>query len=134
MHPMFVCRVERLLQQMLKYVPVTKTPFSVQQSRLMDEVQIFSTPTLRSNSCIYCMIHKPDTDMDDLLAMAVHVVVHELEYGYVSNVYTGSLLQVYVPRGDHASFLEKVVHARESCEDDLDDTDFVRRHCFSHSL
>ena len=74
------------------------------------------------------MLHKPDTDIDDVLCMPVHIVVHGLEYGYVSNVYTGSLTQVYVSAGDHATFMERVIHARESCEEDLDDSGFIRRH------
>ena len=74
------------------------------------------------------MLHKPSVDIEDMLCMAVHLVVHGLEYGYVSNVYTGALVQVYVPESDHVSFLEQVVDVIESSEDDLDDTGFIRRH------
>jgi len=130
MHPLIVNRVRRLLDQMLKYIPVTTTAFSVQCSRLSGTAKFYSTPTLKSSSCLYVMMHKPDTDMDDLLGMAVHLAVHGLEYGYVSNVHTGSLTQVYVPTSDHTRFLEKVVQVRESCEEDLDDIDFIRTHRF----
>jgi hypothetical protein len=128
MHPMVVNRVQRLLQQLSKYIPRTQTPFSVQRHRQTGQVKIYSTPTLCSPACIYSMVHKPSTDIDDLLCMAVHLVVHGLEYGYVANVYTGDLEQVYFPERDHVSFLEQVVEARESCEDDLDDSGFIRRH------
>jgi hypothetical protein len=128
MHPMIINRVHRLLQQMVKYIPLTQTAFSVQKYRQTGQVKIYSTPTLCSTSCLYSIVHKPSTDIEDLLCMAVHLVVHGLEYGYVSNIFTGALMQVYVPESDHVSFLEQVVQARESSEDDLDDTGFIRRH------
>jgi hypothetical protein len=128
MHPMIINRVSRLLEQMVKYVPNTQTPFSIRKSLTIDTVLIYSTPTLCSGSCLYSLLHKPDTDVDDFLCMAVHLAVHGLEYGYVSNIDTGSLTQVYVPVTDHVVLLENVVRARESCEEDLDDTGFVQRH------
>jgi hypothetical protein len=128
MHPMIISRVQRLLQQMQKYVPVLTTPFSRPESRQLGDVTICSTPTLRSTGSLYSMLHKPSTDMDDLLCMAVHLAVHGLEYGYVSNIFTGILLQVHVPLDDHQTFLQRVIEGRESSEEDLDDTDFIRRH------
>jgi hypothetical protein len=132
MHPLIVCRVKRLLQQMQRYVPDLTTSFSVPTSLVVGNAKISSTPTLRSAGCLYSMVHQSSTDMDIMLRMSVHLAVHGVEYGYVSNMYTGSILQVYVPIADHIPLLSKVIDARESCEDDLDDGDFIRRHRLSH--
>jgi hypothetical protein len=128
MQPMIISRVGRLCDQMQKYVPNMSTPFSIRTCLQTEFAKIYSTPTLRSSSCIYAMLHKPGTDIDDILCMAIHVAVHGLEYGYMSNIYTGSLTQVFMPKHEHTVFIEKVLHARESCELDLDDTGFIRRH------
>ena len=128
MHPLIIKRVSMLLHHMKKYIPETQTSFSRRETLRTGTATIYSTPTLKSTACVYSMLHKPDTDIDDVLCMAVHVAVHGLEYGYLTNVYTGSLTQVHIPSSDHTTFLCKVIQARESCEDDLDDTGFIRRH------
>ena len=130
MQPMIICRVRRLCDQMQKYVPETSTPFSVRTCLQTEFAKIYSTPTLCSSACIYSMLHKPGTDIDDILCMAIHVAAHGLEYGYMSNIYTGSLTQVFMPKHEHTVFIDKVIHARESCEEDLDDAGFIRRHRF----
>ena len=128
MQPMIIHRVRLLVDQMKKYIPEMSTMFSYRKCLQTDSAKIYSTPTLCSTDCIYSMVHKPGTDVDDILCMAIHVAVHGLEYGYVSNLYTGSLTQVYMPKQEHATFIENVIQARESCEEDLDDTGFIRRH------
>ena len=128
MHPLVVRRVARLLQHLQKYIPEPQTTFSARKTLRTATAVFYSTPTLASSTCVYSMLHKPETDTDDVLGMAVHVAVHGLEYGYMTNVHTGSLTQVYMPRAEHAAFIAAVVQARESCEEDLDDTGFIRRH------
>ena len=126
--PPIIRRVRRILEQMYKYIPDTTTKFSIRRCRRIDQQNLYSQPTLRTPACLYSLVHQPLLNPEDHLTMAVHLCVHRVEYGYVSNIYTGSLVQVYLPLENQCTFLRATLRARDCCEDDLPDHEFLLRH------
>ena len=124
-----VRRVHRIIDQMQKYIPDLRARFGTSRHKQVDPALIVtSAPTLLSTACIYNLIHRPTTESEDLLSMALHLSIQGQEYGYVSNVYTGELTMVYLPHCDHKKFIASALAARDSSVDDVDDPLFIIQH------
>jgi hypothetical protein len=124
-----VRRVHRIIEQMQKYIPDARARFGSQRNKqVTPKLIVTSAPTLLSSACIYNLIHRPSTESEDLLSMALHLCIHGQDYGYVSNVYTGELVMVHVPKDRHQQFIVSTLTARDSCMDDLEDTKFISKH------
>jgi hypothetical protein len=125
-----VRRVHRILEQMQKYIPALHTPFGAHRTRKVSpKLAVKSSPTLVSPACVFNLIHRPVTELEDLLSMALHLCIQGLDYGYVSNVYTGELIMVHLPTVEHRKFVDNALMARDSCVDDLADPQFILKHC-----
>jgi hypothetical protein len=125
-----VRRVQQIVCQMQKYVPDTRTIFGAQKNRQVSPKMVLtSSPTLLCpGACVYNLIHRPSTEPEDFLTMALHLCTQGLEYGYVSNVYTGELRMVYLPKSEHCSFLGDTLAARDSSVADMNNEDFIQHH------
>jgi hypothetical protein len=124
-----VRRVQRVIHQMQKYIPDTETRFHVQRNKqVTPKLVVTSAPTLRSSACLYHLVHRPSTEPEDFLGMALHLCIQGLDYGYLSNIYTGALVMVHLPKADHDGFVLNALSARESCTADLDDVRFIENH------
>jgi hypothetical protein len=125
-----VRRVHRVVDQMQKYIPDMGTRFHAQRNKqVTPKLVVTSAPTLRSSACLYNLIHRPSTEPEDFLSMALHLCIQGLDYGYLSNIYTGELVMVHLPKADHAKFVLNALDARESCTEDLDEEMFLLNHC-----
>jgi type II secretory pathway predicted ATPase ExeA len=110
-------RVVRLLTQLNKHVPVGEsTQFTLRKTVKVDRLNIVSQPLLSTNQVVFDVIHRPTTCPEDVLVLALHVVAHGKEIGFLSNLFTGELLKVVVPSNRHTGFLRDVCSS--SCREE----------------
>jgi len=125
-----VRRMTHAFQTSLKYIPDRHIPFNRRRTLRIRNTKttLVSTPHLKSTSCTYTIVHKPEIGDDDVLSIGASLVVHRLEYGYLVNLYSGSVVQIYLPLMNHPSFMQETMRVRELREQDVDDVTFVRRY------
>jgi hypothetical protein len=135
--PAIVTRFLHLLTELTRYVPDHRTAFHVNRKWVGGcvcpvpvPVPVWGTPLLASGVCVYVVVNKAETEPEDVLSAAMYLGIHDVEYGYVSNVYTGVVTLVYVPRSQQAQFIHQAVARCTSSEADLDDEAFVHQHTF----
>jgi hypothetical protein len=135
LQPPIVTRFLHVLTEVTRYVPDTRTAFHVNRSLVLPgAVPVWGTPLLASDACVYMLINKVETEPEDVLSTAMYLGIHDVEYGYVSNLYTGVVTQIYVPRSQQASFIHQAVVRCTSSEADVDDETFVHQHTFQPLL
>ena len=133
LQPPMVDRVLRVLDEMRLYIPDRQTGFDVNRSCKVQQATVWGTPTLASDACVYVVVNKTETEPEDVLSTAMYLGIHGVEYGYISNLCTGTLTQVHVPLGQHGAFMEHALALCSSTETDLEDTAFVQHHQYTRS-
>lgn len=131
--PAVVERLKRTLEQLQIYVPETRTRFSSRKTIQHGNLTIVSRPTLVGPSATVQLIHKPQTEREDLLSAALDAAVHARGTAIVVNTHTGSVDRCEIAAENMKMFAQACAEGRSSFEEDMDDKSFCQMFRFTTS-
>ena len=130
LYPCVVDRVRWLLDQLQLHMVDTTRPVYPFQTRVFGETTLHGDPFLVSAFCVIGVINKPSSEPEDHLTLALDLVIADVEYGYLCNLHTGVVTQVYMAQAQHCAFARDVLSLRATTENELDDPAFLETYRF----
>jgi hypothetical protein len=130
MKPLVVNRFIRMSQSMLSCIQPNKmnrVPFGIRKSKKVDDMRIVSCVTLCNGRSLFQFMHRPSTDTDDVLSVALTMAVHGVTTAIIANGHTGEVKRIHLDSIVHKSFLQQAICAATSIEMDVGDTEFIRK-------